>query len=266
VLKNLVQEFGSIGSPTYSQQIGDTRRMHLYVDRINGDELQGVTVALSDNNEIIQTIMADSARLKYQPVKDDPRKKYLTIILKTGTVKRINPARPSRISIVPLQISGDQDNLMPYLFDAPDTTGNDPSYNSTAQNQAEAKKLRAEIQKTLQKQNGGTLSDDDNDTIARNRKNLNEVLIEIYGRLALATSCFFLALVTVPLSIIIKRGHMIIAFLISLMLVVVYMITFLVGSKFLGMGGYMHPGIAVWLPNIALLFAGAWLLRKVFRA
>jgi len=284
VLRNLVQQFGSMGSPTYSWPISDTKRIHLYVDRIAGGELQGVAVFLSDNNQINQTIIAQSARLKYEVIKGDAGegdKKRLTIILKAGTVKPINPDRPARINIVPAQIAGDRETLLPYMFgQGAGDTGN-PTYHSTAENQVIANTLREEMANTDRKVASGELpASKARETIARLTKSLNEVRIEIYGRLALATSCFFLTLVTVPLSIIVKRGHVIVAFLIGLVLVVAYMVTFLVGSKFLGMGGYiwvpqflltlvgdwLPAAIAVWLPNILLLGAGAWLMRTVFRA
>jgi lipopolysaccharide export system permease protein len=274
VLRNLVQQFSSMGSPTYSWQISDTKKIYLYVDRIKGDELQGVAVFMAEDNQIDQTIIAQSARLKYDVVKDEgeqQNRKRLTIILKAGTVKQINPDRPARINIVPAQIGGDRETLLPYFFGSSGDAGDygDPSYNNTAENQALARHLREKIAEANGKIASGQLSPKETravkDGIGNFTKSLNDVRLEIYGRLALATSCFFLALVTVPLSIIIKRGHVIVAFLIGLSLVVVYMVAFLMGSKFLGMGGYVHPAVAVWLPNLLLFAGGGWLMWVVFR-
>ena len=268
VFSNLVQQFGSMGSPTFSWK-NDTKKVQLYVDRIVGDELQGVAVFLSDNDQINQTIIAQSARLKYDVIKGNSGEnnmRRLTIILKSGTVKPINPDRPARINIVPAQIGGDHETVLPYPFRSQEAGGN-PSYHSTAENQYKANQLRQNIADIPRQVNAGKLTAREaKETIAGLNKNLNEVQLEIYGRIALATSCFFLALVTVPLGIIIKRGHMIVAFLIGLILVVAYMMAFMVGSKFLGMGGYMHPALAVWFPNILLVGAGGWLMITVFRA
>lgn len=268
VLRNLVREFGSIGSPTYSWQVSDTDKIHLYVDRISGDELLGVAVYLTENDQVKQTIVAEYARLKYDVDKIDPHKKRLTIILKAGSLKTIDPARPARINIVPARIGGDQETFLPYTFSSlASVAGGDPAYNSTAENQVRVGRLMEKLAGIRRERDeGGKSPEDANEQIATVTRDINEFLIEIYGRLALATSCFFLALVTVPLSIIVKRGQMLVAFFIGLVMVTVYMVFFLVGSKFLGMGGYIHPGIAVWLPNILLLGVGVWLMRKVFRA
>jgi hypothetical protein len=248
--------------------VSDTEKIYLYVDRISRDELMGVAVYFTENDQVKQTIVAEYARLKYDVDASDPHKKRLTIILKAGSIKTINPSRPARINIVPARIGGDKETFLPYEFNSlVSVAGGDPAYNSTAENQVRAGKLMGKLADIRRERDDGSLppaqAKEEAETVTRG---LNEFLIEIYGRLALATSCFFLALVTVPLSIIVKRGQMLVAFFIGLVLVTVYMVSFLVGSKFLGMGGYIHPGIAVWLPNILLLGVGVWLMRKVFRA
>ncbi len=287
VLRTIVQRFSSIGSPTYSWEAGADEKIHLYVDDIEGDELRGVVVYLTEKGRITQTIMAESGRLRYY---SDGEKRRLVVVIRSGTVKNINPQRPARINIVPARIGGNQETHLPYDLE---TIGkdvmSDPAYRSTMQNQRKAGEYREKITEARRRlaeldgeSAGGNADEGETATLEsvkrkklRDRaerdirnaaKDLNETLIEIYGRLALATSCFFLALVAVPLSIVIRRGHMLVAFLVGLLLVVAYMVTFLVGGKFLGMGGYLHPGLAVWAPNVILLIVGACLMLKVFRA
>lgn len=266
VLSTLVRRFGSIGSPTYSWQFKKddrVQKIHLYVDDIDEEELRGVAIYVTEGDKVKQTIMAESGRLVY-----DSEKKQLTIVIRAGTVKTVTPERPARINIVPARIGGEQETFLPYdLSDLGGDAMNDPSYRGTGDNQRSAAECVQEIEKTGRQRDSGAISPD---TAARRirsiTKKLNETLVEIYGRPALATSCFFLALVAVPLSIMIKRGHMLVAFLLGLLLVVAYMVTFVVGSKFLAVSGYVHPGLAVWAPNALLLGAGAWLMLRVFRA
>jgi len=269
VLRTLVRRFSSLGSPTYSWEAkvdNRNRKIHLYVDDIEGDELRGVVVYITENGRIAQTIMAESGRFRYDKKGD---KRWLTVVIRSGTMKLIPPDHPARINIAPALVGGNRETYLPYDLSGKLGEGviSDPAYRSTAQNQEEVRKLRHKIKERRAQAAAGILSPGEaKRKIGNYTKDLNETLIEIYGRLALATSCFFLALVAVPLSIVIKRGHTIVAFLVGLILVIVYMVTFLVGSKFLGMDGYVHPGLAVWAPNGLLLIAGAWLMLRVFRA
>ena len=234
ILKNLVRHFASLGQPTMTMESGD-RHIHLYVDRIEGDELKGVVIFLSENRRLYQTVVANSGRLKF-----NPELKQLTLEIREGSIKNIDIKHPARINIVPARLLGDKPTEFPIVLEnLGELDISDPELYSNS-----------ELSKKLE----------NNEYEGKEKK---EAELVMYGRLASSMSPFFLTFLVVPLSISIKRGHMVTAFLVGMLVVIGYLVLLLVGSKFIGTRLNVPAFWAMWLPNIILSVCGGILLVRV---
>jgi lipopolysaccharide export LptBFGC system permease protein LptF len=250
LLKNLVRHYASMGLPTKTFESGP-KRYHLYVDDIEGDELRGVVIVLSENGRVYQTVIAKSGRLSYDPVL-----KQLTLEITEGSVKTIEPGHPDKINVVPARLLSGSPSIFPISLERfGELDISDPELYSNAD-------LSSRIAEYRQKEQEEKAEKNDEGVEAYGRK-AREAELVMYGRFASSMSCFFLALLVVPLSISIRRGHLAAAFLLGLLVVVAYLVLTLVVSKFLGMRGLVPPLISVWLPNLLLAVAGSVLLYKV---
>lgn len=233
VLKNLAEQFSSLGSPAFSEDINQRESIYLYIDKASGDQLEGVAIFVTKDDHLVETLMAKSGRLEY-----NEDNKSLTVYVKSGYVKWVDPRRPWRIDRVPALLGGEEDTHFTQeltKLDDPDTGG--PSFQSTAENQRDLEATEKSLAATMSSKPANPSEESDwKKDIKDLTKKRRDLLIEIYGRLALAASCFFLALVTVPLSIIIKSTHMVAAFLLGLIVVIGYMISFIACSKFMATG------------------------------
>jgi LPS export ABC transporter permease LptG/LPS export ABC transporter permease LptF len=88
---------------------------------------------------------------------------------------------------------------------------------------------------------------------------------EFQRRLALPTSCLVLALVGIPLGISSKKGGKATGFVLAIVLVFAYYFISLTGVA-LSRQGKLPAWFAVWIANLAFLFGGIYLLRKVDRS
>ncbi len=250
VLDNITGHFASLGSPTITIPAGD-EKIYLYVDNIVDKELKGVVIVRTKNGCVYQTIVAASGNLRY-----NKETKQLALSISRGSIKNIDPDHPKRINVTPITLSGGSPTIFPLEMEKfAQIDISDPEMHSNAELAAI---LRGLDRKIARKRAQG-----DNKTVERLDKDKKEAELVMYGRLASSMSCFFLAWLVVPLSIAIKRGHMVVAFMMGLLVVVGYLVMLIVGSKFLGMGGILPPIWAVWLPNILLTIFGAALLYKV---
>ncbi|MFH1550861.1 MAG: LptF/LptG family permease [Planctomycetota bacterium] len=234
VLSNLDRHFASLGQPTMTIPMG-SEHIHLYVDNIEGGEMKGVVILRTDERRLYQSVVAKSGRLRF-----DPELKQLTLVITEGTMKGINADHPDKINIVPVALLGGTPTEFPIdLKSVGELDISDPELYSNA-----------ELGEKL----------DNNEYKGKDKI---EAKLVMNGRLSSSMSCFFLAFLVVPLSIAIKRGHMVVAFLVGMLVVVGYLVMMLVVSKFVGMKGLLPPLLAVWLPNMLLTAVGGVLLSKV---
>ncbi len=260
ILKNITTHFASLGTPTMVIPIGE-EKIFLYVDNIYDDKLHGVNIDFTKNGEIYQTITARSGRLIFH---ED--KQQLALVIDSGSITQIDPKHPDAINTVPIQLMGEKSTYFPIsLKNFADTDISEPEMNSNAQLREQLKEYGEKKQSLEQRVK--TCAPADRAKAEKKLKAVNKDIKEfelvMYGRLASSMSCFFLAWLVVPLSIAIKRGQMVVAFLVGLLVVVGYLVMLIVGSKFLGMGGILPTSLAMWLPNILLVIAGSFLMIKV---
>ena len=86
--------------------------------------------------------------------------------------------------------------------------------------------------------------------------------IEFHRRLAFPTACIVLMLVGVPLGLSSKRGGKGAAFVLTLLLVLLYYVTSFIGTA-LARDGKLPAGLGVWGANILFSVAGIWLIQQI---
>lgn len=89
--------------------------------------------------------------------------------------------------------------------------------------------------------------------------------IEFHRRFALATSCFVLMLVGIPLGLSSKKGGKSTGFILTILLVFLYYFSLSAGIAF-ARQGKVSPALGVWSADILFAFAGLVLLFRVQRA
>src|ERR1039457_7189817 len=92
-------------------------------------------------------------------------------------------------------------------------------------------------------------------------KERRDFLIEFHRRFSLPFACFVFAIIGVPLGIQNNRSGKAAGFSISIGVILLYYVVLSIG-KTLGQKGVLHPGLAVWTPDIIFLLLGTYLFRK----
>jgi lipopolysaccharide export system permease protein len=97
------------------------------------------------------------------------------------------------------------------------------------------------------------------------RSALNKLLTEVHSRFALGASCLFFALLGGPFAILKPRRQFLTSFALCFLpiLALYYPIVMLMMN--LSKSGSVHPAWAMWVGNVLLLTAAAFVLRRVLR-
>lgn len=82
-----------------------------------------------------------------------------------------------------------------------------------------------------------------------------------HNKIAFAFGSFIFVLLGVPIAVLVRRGEIVISFAISMAGVSLYYVLF-AAAKAVALHGLLAPPLALWLPNILLISAGAYLLRR----
>lgn len=90
---------------------------------------------------------------------------------------------------------------------------------------------------------------------------LNRFWTAFHDRIAFAFGSFIFVFLGVPIAILVRRGEVIVSFVISMMAASIYYILF-VGAQSLSIRGVLPAGLALWLPNIILFGVGSILVQK----
>jgi lipopolysaccharide export system permease protein len=86
--------------------------------------------------------------------------------------------------------------------------------------------------------------------------------MEVYRRFALPFACFIFVLVGMPLGIQNQRSGKGAGFSLSIGVILVYYL-FQSAARALGEKSVIHPGLAIWLPNLIFLVGGVYLFRMI---
>jgi len=88
------------------------------------------------------------------------------------------------------------------------------------------------------------------------------LVVRIHEKIVLAFSCFFFVLMGIPLAIITRRREKSINFAMAVIIAGVYY-PLLIGCEALGLQGFTHPALLMWLPNTILGITGTYLTYKL---
>lgn len=86
--------------------------------------------------------------------------------------------------------------------------------------------------------------------------------VEYHKKFAIPFACFVFGLIGVPLGLIVKRSGKMVGFGIGLGLVLVYYLLLQAGQS-TGRSGFLPPGFAIWLPNLAIGLLGVGFAMRV---
>lgn len=92
----------------------------------------------------------------------------------------------------------------------------------------------------------------------------NVYLVELHKRVSIPSACIFFALVGAPLALSSPRSGSASGLGYSIVIIFLYYMVMTLGST-MGQNGVLPAGLGAWLPNIATLGIGLWLLRRASR-
>jgi len=96
------------------------------------------------------------------------------------------------------------------------------------------------------------------DTDMAAKKNLQ---MEFHKRLSLPFACFVFVVIGIPLGMQNQRAGKAAGFSIGIGVILFNYILFSIGKN-LGQKGFLHPAVAMWVPNLVLLGIGLYLFKK----
>lgn len=92
-------------------------------------------------------------------------------------------------------------------------------------------------------------------------KDQRELWTAFNQRISFACASFLFVFVGIPVATLVRRGEIILSFVISMATVSLYYVLF-VAAKSIAHGGILPPLIAMWIPNILVFILGFYLLRR----
>ena len=117
----------------------------------------------------------------------------------------------------------------------------------------------------MDKEYGPTAPKPESDWYARKRvRHIRSIWIDIHQRFSLATACMAFVLVGIPLGILARKAHMLSAFFLGcLPVMLVYYPVLLMGQS-MALEGAISPAAACWTPGAILAAIGVGLLGWLF--
>jgi lipopolysaccharide export LptBFGC system permease protein LptF len=97
-----------------------------------------------------------------------------------------------------------------------------------------------------------------------NKRRVTNIWLEIHQRFSLASSCFAFMLIGVPLGILARRAHMLSAFFMGCLPVMLVYYPVLLTGQSMAIQGAITPMAACWTPAVLLAAMGAALLGWLF--
>lgn len=91
-----------------------------------------------------------------------------------------------------------------------------------------------------------------------------ETKSEVQRKISFSFATFSFVMVGLPLAIVTRRGEVVVSFALSLLVVAIYYILS-IWMKTLAVNGLLPPVIALWFPNILVIAAAVFFMKKVIR-
>ncbi len=93
------------------------------------------------------------------------------------------------------------------------------------------------------------------------KKDRREIWAVFHQRISFSFAALVFMFIGIPIACIVKRGEVVISFGISMAAMSLYYILFAIAQA-MASRGVLPPYVSLWIPNIILIGAGTWLLRK----
>lgn len=87
--------------------------------------------------------------------------------------------------------------------------------------------------------------------------------VEYYKKFALPFACVAFGIIGIPLGFMVKRNGRMIGFGIGLVVILLYYLLLQIGQNS-GLSGTVHPGFAMWIPNLVVGVVGIGFMTKMF--
>ena len=195
----------------------------IFIYDIKGNKLNGVRIYQPQKDRPVRTIIAKSGEFEVLP-----DQQVIKLRLFNGSSDEPdfnNPARFYKLNFKVYEVALNFKDYMPKVEKKP----KDMSIDEIKQ---EISSLKAE-----------------------HIDDLNTLKVELYKKYTMAFSALVFVLIGVPLGITTKRSERSVGFGISLGVIILYYVL-TVGAESLCLKGKFEPSIAMWAPNVLLLFAG----------
>ncbi len=91
-----------------------------------------------------------------------------------------------------------------------------------------------------------------------------ELWTAFHQRIAFSFGSFLFVLIGLPIAMLVRRGEIVFSFGIAMAIASVYYILF-AGVKTIATRGIVTPALALWIPNLVILAAGIYLMRRALK-
>lgn len=213
--------------------IKDFEGYTFWINKINGNHLEGITIFHHQENQPTRTIIAERGE-----VLSAREQKSLAIKLFNGTSDEPNPDDPSVLYKL---------NFQTFILS-----------NITIGKQRGG----------VQKKNKEMTIDEllyrlkTNDEVKNNAKAKRETIAEIHKKISFSFATVIFVLIGLPVAIISRRGEALMSFGFAVVVVSIYYVLFVWG-RMMAVNGYLPPWIALWLPNFILLGVSVFLVKRM---
>ncbi|MBI4372344.1 MAG: LptF/LptG family permease [Candidatus Omnitrophica bacterium] len=215
--------------------IKDFQGYMFLINSIEGNRLEGVKILQFQNDKPTRTILAE-----WGEVIPDVDQQSLTFKLYNGTSDEPNPDDPSVLYKL---------NFKTFLL-----------------NNIIVGKQRGGVSK---KEKEMTIDEllyrlQNNEELKKDEKKKRETETEIHRKISFSFAAIAFVLVGLPIAIIGRRGEVVISFGIAMSIVAIYYTLFIWGRS-MAINGYLPPWFSLWLPNILMVGASAFLAKRAIQ-
>lgn len=201
----------------------------IFIYNIKGNKLNGIRIYQPQKDRPVRTIIAKSGEFGV-----DEERQVIRLRLYNGSSDEPDFDNPLRFYKLNFKVYEVTLNLKDYI----PKIEKKPKDMSIAEIKQEISKLKSE-----------------------SIEDINSLKVEMYKKFSLAFSALVFVIMGIPLGITARRSERSVGFGISLGIMIIYYIL-AVGCESISLKGMLDPAIAMWIPNILLLFFGVFLNLK----
>ncbi len=233
-------------------------KQHIYIQDIKGDLFIGVQYREVVGGKVRRALVAHSARPEINPETGEVGLKFFN-----ASIHEFDEDDPYRPSMT--EVENEESILVAIQLTDPEEMQQRKFVEMSI---AELREKRVERLTALNDVKAEAMNDPREGgerRWKRIQRHVYQIDTEIQQRYALSVSCITFALVAVPLGILVKKGNKLVAFLISVLLVILIYYPLLVGGRAVAEDGLVPAWACIWSSNAVLFVIGMVLMRRVVR-